>query len=999
MELRHLVVVRRFVGRIRPFIFVIVLAILLTSGRTSLGSAFSSGGSEHEPNSDEIAYEGQSVASVEIAGRLDLDQEQLGKLIKQKPGEPYSSEKVRASIEALQREAHVSGVQLETRPLASGLQLLFVVQPALYLGILEFPGATQTFSYTQLLQVADYPDQEPYIPSMVERTQKALNSYFQRTGFFLAKVGTEVKPDYQKGIVNISFPTELGHRAEFGDLVISGTTPEEGNSLRKSLTSLRARLRNSYIKAGKPYSMHKLQNAVRFLEDALGKREYLAAQVKLIAADYNPNTNRAQVRIEITEGPKVAVKIEGAHLWSRTKKSLIPMYQENSVDNDLIQEGVVNLSSYFQSKGFCDIKVNSSVDQHPDGTTVTYRLEKGKKYRVHDIAIDGNKRFSEKELLSHVTVEKARLPVLRGSFSQKLLRTSAKNLEAVYQDAGYSKAKVTPSVRKEGKNLDVAFQVDEGQLDVVASLQIVGNDSVSESQFAPRGLNLGPGKPYSPKLSNDDRSAIVAAYLNLGYLVVNFRSTAKPLPNDPHRFQVVYSIQEGPQVHTASLIMLGASHTKGDLINHSADIKVSKPLSESLLLAADSRLYLLGIFDWSSVDPKRSIDNQSQEDVLIKLHESTRNVLSYGLGFEVINRGGSVPRGTVAVPGLPPVGLPSSFKTSEHTYYGPRGTFEYTRRNLRGRAETMTFGVIAGRLDQRGTFTVTDPSFFRTNYSSALTSAVEYSSQNPIFSATLASAGFQLQKNLDTKKTKTVIFRYNFQHTTLNNLLIPDLVSPQDRQVRLSTWSVSFIRDTRDKILDAHHGIYESFEYGITPSALGSSTNFTRLMAQTAYYKSLTSDLVWANSIRLGLEQSFSGSHIPLSERFFSGGGGTLRGFALNGAGPQTNIPAFGNPSDPATCAQIKVALGGPQLIILNSELRFPLVIMKSLGGVVFYDGGNVFNRIGFHDFLGQYSNSVGLGVRYTTPVGPIRFDVGHLVNAPPGIKSNQVFVTLGQAF
>ena len=102
------------------------------------------------------------------------------------------------------------------------------------------------------------------------------------------------------------------------------------------------------------------------------------------------------------------------------------------------------------------------------------------------------------------------------------------------------------------------------------------------------------------------------------------------------------------------------------------------------MIAAEGRLYSLGIFDWAEIDPRRQITTQSEEDVLVKLHESRQNDIKYGFGFEVVNRGGSIPSGTIALPGLPPVGLPSTFKTSQKTFWGPRATFQYTRNNFRG---------------------------------------------------------------------------------------------------------------------------------------------------------------------------------------------------------------------------------------------------------------------------------------------------------------------------
>jgi outer membrane protein insertion porin family len=167
----------------------------------------------------------------------------------------------------------------------------------------------------------------------------------------------------------------------------------------------------------------------------------------------------------------------------------------------------------------------------------------------------------------------------------------------------------------------------------------------------------------------------------------------------------------------------------------------------------------------------------------------------------------------------------------------------------------------------------------------------------------------------------------------------------------------------------------------------------------------LTSDssLVWANSLRLGLEHAFGGAHIPISESFFSGGGSTLRGFSLNGAGPQRDVLVC--PTDNPNCGEkISVPVGGRQLVILNSELRFPLGISApfvggNLGGAVFYDGGNVYSHVGFKNVVSDLTHTVGFGFRYKTPVGPVRIDIGHLLNAPPGVKTYQFFLTLGQAF
>jgi outer membrane protein assembly factor BamA len=240
--------------------------------------------------------------------------------------------------------------------------------------------------------------------------------------------------------------------------------------------------------------------------------------------------------------------------------------------------------------------------------------------------------------------------------------------------------------------------------------------------------------------------------------------------------------------------------------------------------------------------------------------------------------------------------------------------------------------------------------------------------------------------------------RYDFNRTVLSHLLVPELILEHDRNVHLSTFSSSLIRDTRDKPLDAHRGVYGTVDLAITPVALGSSANFARLFGQYAYYKPLHS-IVFANSIRLGFVKAFAGSFVPTSQLYFSGGGTSLRGFPINEAGPQRLVPFCNVLKSQSGCVNVTVPVGGRQLLILNSEVRFPLGIMKALGGVVFYDGGNVDRAINFHSLVTNYTNTVGIGLRYSTPIGPIRIDLGHNLNPLPGIKPTQYYITIGQAF
>jgi outer membrane protein assembly factor BamA len=587
-----------------------------------------------------------------------------------------------------------------------------------------------------------------------------------------------------------------------------------------------------------------------------------------------------------------------------------------------------------------------------------------------------------------------------GLYDAKLLRQSGKNLENFYKENGFEDVTVTPQAVQHNSGIYITFNIAEGYRTTVSSLQIRGNKSVPTSQllYKRHGFELQQGKPFSPRHMANDRDRIAAKYLNLGFLNSEVKTVVTRHQDDPHSVDVTYDIIENQQVRINHVVYMGYQHTIVPLIRKSANLATEQPLSQGALLQGESNLYDLGIFDRSSISPRRPITDQKEEEALVKVHEAKRNSITYGFGFEVSKRGGNVPTGTVAVPGLPTINLQGKNPfPSEKTFVSPRGSIEYTRLNMRGRGETAAISILAARLDQRLLATYTDPHFRLSSWQALTSISAERTTENPLFQARLEDASLQFQRFLDQKKTLQLQLRYDFNHTTLSQLLVQELVQPSDRNVRLSYVSSTVIQDTRDKPLDAHQGVYSTVDYRIVPSAFGSTADFTRLFTQYAFYKSFHG-VVFANSLRLGLAAPYAGSDVPTSERFFAGGGTTLRGFPTDEAGPVRKIPfchIAGNPN----CAPVPVPVGGNQLFILNSELRYPIPIMNNLGGVIFYDGGNVYRRINFPEFVDNYTNSVGVGLRYNTPIGPIRFDIGHNLNPVPGISSWQYFITLGQAF
>jgi outer membrane protein insertion porin family len=946
-------------------------------------------------------FEGRKVEKVEISGPPTIHAENFRSLLRQQEGQPFSMDAIRESVGALQKTNEFTQVQVSVEPQPAGLRVTFILQPASYIGLISFPGVTKRFAYTRLLEAVGIQEQTPFIEKQLPDAKKALLNFLASNGYFASTAEVEIHRDDPHRLVNLTFVVKLNERARIGDIEIAGLPADEADAGVKSLRTFRARLKGAYLKPGQRFSATRLRKSTDFLRDHLASNGRLAPSLKMAQPQYDAADNRAKITFQATPGPKLDLKVTGAKISRRKLKSLIPIYEENTVDLDLVAEGKRNLASYFESKGFYDAQVTSQMNRQGDTVEVSYDVERGEIHKVTGVSYSGNKFLDDKQLVKLTQVKKGKF-FSRGKYSAQLVTKTVNSITAQYKNAGYSKVVVRPDIKDFEPEVDITFVIEEGPRQTVRSLRVVnsGGEEVSR-QTQNKPLNLGVGKPYSPYLLQQDRDQILASLLDRGYLNARFTSTANADAANPDVFDVVYTVDGGPQVHTSNVVLLGNEKTNQHLIQNIVHPNVDEgaPIGEGKLLTAESDLYGLGIFDWASVRPLRPISTQTQEEVVVKVHEAKENTMVFGAGLEVIPRSGNIPVGTVAIPGIPPIGLGNKFKTSQQSFFGPRGSFEYDRKNVRGRAETASLSILASRLDQRLSLTYQDPHFVGSNWSSLLSVSGERTTENSIYTAELGQASFQVQKPLDARKTKNVIFRYSFQRTNLSNITIPDLVLPQDQRVRLSTFSAEFLRDTRDKPLDAHKGFYQTFVASVTPTALGSSADFTRFLGQTAYYRQVKPWLVFANNVRLGFAVPFAGSDVPLSERFFSGGADSLRGFPINGAGPQRPVQVCANPADSTTCTLISVPVGGDMLFVFNSEGRFPIPLKEGLGGVVFYDGGNVYSNINFHQFTNNYTNSVGIGVRYNTPVGPIRFDVGYRINNIPGLKSTQYFVTLGQSF
>ena len=403
------------------------------------------------PQGPQPAYNGQNVSAISLIANPHRDLKPLLPLVAQKPGTPYNQATIEATAQALKKAGGFPKVDVSVEPEVAGLRVNFLLEPAFYLGMVEFPGAVKHFSYTRLLQVANLPDEDPYDPSRIPVAEAALTNFLHQNGYFQAKVHTQTSIDDAREIVSVTFAVDMGKQARISSVKVEGPDNSESARLLHAVKSLRARLSGGLLKAGKPYSPERISEATKLMKATLTKQRRSASSIHENPPQYNSATNRVEVSFKVQLGPVVTVRTVGARLTAipflagRQMKKLIPIYSEGTIDRDLVEEGQRNLTDYFQKKGFYDAKVTTQFEKQPDQILLVYHIDRGKKHKVDRIFFHGNYDIPDKELLAQLTVKRSHLWT-HGAVSQKLLKQSSDNIQALYRDRGYEEVKVRPQV-------------------------------------------------------------------------------------------------------------------------------------------------------------------------------------------------------------------------------------------------------------------------------------------------------------------------------------------------------------------------------------------------------------------------------------------------------------------------------------------------------------------------------------------------------------------------
>ncbi|HWB99512.1 MAG TPA: BamA/TamA family outer membrane protein [Bryobacteraceae bacterium] len=904
-----------------------------------------------------------------------LEASELHDILPMKSNTPLTMEQVRASIERLYATGRYDDIQVDAVSLGGNdVVVRFLTRPRWFVGHISVygdisspPNAGQIANATRLELGQIFNDDK------LQQARDGIRQIMENEGLYESSVQPLYEYDSLAQQVHLTFFVSSGRRARFTDPVFRGDLQSDPQALISSTG-----WKHWKILGWKDVTQSRVMRGLEKVRNNYQKEGRLEAKVALQSMQYDPSSVTARPTLEVDAGPQVRVRSVGVKLSQKTLKRFVPVYEERTVDPDLLAEGQRNLRNYFQSRGYFDAQVTFQERKgQANRAEIDYIIRLGTMHRLVHIGITGNRFFSTETIRERMYILTASLLQFRhGRFSEVYLRQDQEAIENLYKSNGFRDVSVKTRVEDnyQGKRGDLAvfLEITEGPQWFVSNLEVVGVERLQRETILSK-LSSVAGQPFSEFNVAIDRDTILDEYFTSGFPNVTFEWNMRPGAK-PQQVELQFVIHEGKPQYVRQVLVNGLRITRPRLVNRNLLLNPGDPLSPTRMRDTQRRLYDLGIFAKVDTAIQNPDGDTPSKYVLYDMEEARRYSLAVGFGAEFARIGGS----------------PNSLESpGGKAGFSPRVSFDISRLNIWGLGHSITFRSRISTLERRALVDYLLPRF-RGNDALQLsfTALYDYTRDVRTFTATRAEGSVQLSQRMS--KSITLLYRYNYRRVSVDSVKITQLVIPLVTQpVRLGSFSGTFIQDRRDDPIDSHKGIYNTLDLGLAEKGFGSQRNFLRFLGRNSTYHPIGHKLVFARNTTFGVIQPFHftgdpAQAIPLPERFFSGGANSMRGFPENQAGPRDPITGF--------------PLGGNALLANQAEIRFPL-IGENISGVGFYDAGNVYSnvdQISFRSHQRELPNherdltdfdymvhSVGFGVRYRTPIGPVRIDLGYSLNPP----------------
>lgn len=993
-------------------------------------------------NDSTLAFDGLTVLHISFEG---LPADRLTPLpghLGQAEGASLSADNIKKSLRQLYATGLYDSIEVQASREAGGVALTFVGTPRTFIGTLEVDGAIGPTMNTQLERASQLQAGTRFTQAKMLRAVKQMRSTLEENGYHEAAITQTVTPHAEQQLADVAFRVVSGLQARVGKIVVTG---DSGMSLEEFC-------RHAKLRVGAHVDHDIVNRALDGVLRDYQKQNRLEADVKLESAKYNSTTKSVDYSFTANRGPVVNVEVKGAAIGDDRVKHLVPIFEEGSVDEDLLNEGNRRLRDYFQRQGYFDVKVDHQSQipgsNHPSGgrlssdrVDILYTIQLGPRRRVEKVSVDGNHYFDSATLTALLSVHTAGVLDRHGVYSQAFVSADVGAIQAVYQSNGFAHVKVTPETSTPetvvadnpsptGQQaaidrtapLQVIYHIAEGQQLRVGTLSIDGNSHIATTTLTAL-MNTAPGQLLSPLSLAGDHDVIVTDYYSRGFDQATVTIAQRTETSDPSKVDVVFHVDEGEQIFVRNVLLTGLVFTRPQTVARAITLHAGDPLNRTALSDTQRNLYDFALFNEVNVAVENPDGGAPQKTILLQTVEARRWTLTPGIGFEVQT---GQPQNNCAGATAGGVKCNPNGKTG----VSPRILADITRIGLFGRDQSISLRGTYGLLEQSAGIQYQIPHLqgnpnFGFTFSGGYANSLDVST----YVASRLEAAFRFTQSFNRpgswlSRANTFVYEIDFRRVKVSASSLqvyPGEISSLSTATRVGGPAFTWIRDTRDLAMDARRGTYTSFQEFLSDRFFGAEAEFNRIdTSNSSYYSFDKGRFVIARNTRYGQIRTFgSGTNgiIPLPERLYAGGAVSLRGFSQNAAGPR----------DPETGFQI----GGAGALTNSTELRLPPPTLPFLGNtvsfVIFHDMGNVFTNAGdawasalrvhqpnsaacrnavvtnpsaypagytptgpytstgqqgvcsFNDF----SHALGLGLRYHTPIGPIRFDVSYNLNPP----------------
>lgn len=913
------------------------------------------------------AYVGKPV------GRIDFDppdqplaRAELDRLVPMRPGAPLRLADVHAAIQNLYNTGRFANIAISAVNEGATLVIVISTELSYFVGRISLAGVAEPPNRGQLTTASKLELGAPFEDNDMEQAVQNMLERMRANGFHNARIDYSIDRQPATEEVDVHFDIQSGTRARFDGLTLTGIFAKPPENIVKA-THWRRGFLFLTLPGWRTATENRLTAGVESVREDFQKGNHLEARVTLEKLDYNSDANTLHPTLNIENGPTVDVKTTGAKVSRGKLKQLIPVFQERTVDRTLLVEGQRNLMEYLQAQGYFDARV-SFRDERPsaDIYEIRYDVQRNQRYKLRNIEIIGNKYFSTATLRERMYVTPASFPRFRyGRYSEKLLDRDTETLKDLYHANGFRDVEIASNIDTayRGKNgeLGVVLEVKEGPQWFVGKLEFEGVPQ-NDLPYLRSTIQSAPDEPFSEANIAADRDTILGYYYNNGYPDATFEWTQTPGDGD-HRVNLKYTLLTGKRVYVRSVLLRGLQTTRPSLAESRISLGPGDPLSQQSIAESQQKLYDLGIFSKVQTAIQNPAGDEEQKYVLLQVDEGSRYSYTIGFGAQIARIGG---------------GVTTFDDPAGSTGFAPRVSFGVSRLNFLGLGQTLSLNTLFSTIEQRAVVNYVLPRLgSHENLSLTVSGVFDNANDIRTFHQQRAEGSVQLAQRLS--RQYSMQYRFALRHVTISDLKIsPELIPQLSQPVRVGITSMTFIQDRRDDPVNSHRGIYNTLDVGIALRQFSSQTDFTRVLFRNSTYHPIGKDIVIARSLQFGYIQRLGGlAQIPLAERWFSGGSTSDRAFPDNQAGPRDLETGF--------------PLGGNALLFHSTELRFPL-FGDNVGGVLFHDMGNVYDNIQDISFRFRQRNvqdfdygvqAVGFGIRYRTPIGPIRADFSFSPNAP----------------